>query len=154
MHHLGDKTIVSVIGTFATQYDFPAMLRVAEQLQGRDNVLFLLIGTGSQQAYVQARSHELDNVRVMDWLPHEQMPLAWNASAVTMWALRDEALYRGTIPARFYEALACGTPVVAAQSGTCRVLLDESGAGLTVAPGQVDALRVALEHLLDDVIFV
>jgi glycosyltransferase involved in cell wall biosynthesis len=142
--------IVPVIGTFATQYDFPAMLTVAEQLQARDDVLFLLIGTGSQQEYVEARSRELDNVRLMDWLPHDEMPLAWNASALTMWALRDETLYTGTIPARFYEALACGTPVAAAQAGTCRDLLQESGAGLTVAPGQVDGLRDAVVRLLDD----
>jgi glycosyltransferase involved in cell wall biosynthesis len=149
-HDLGEQKIISVIGTFATQYDFAAMLDVAESLEGRDDVLFLLIGTGSQREYVQQRSQHISSVRLIDWLPHEDMPLAWNASTVTMWAMRDEALYRGTIPARFYEALACGTPVAAAQDGACRQLLEESEAGLVVAPGDVTALANSVTRLLDD----
>jgi glycosyltransferase involved in cell wall biosynthesis len=149
-YNLADKKVISVIGTFATQYDFASMLDVAERLQQRDDVRFMLIGTGSQQAYVQERSQELSNVRLIDWLPHDAMPLAWNASTVTMWAMRDEDLYRGTIPARFYEALSCGIPVVAAQGGACRQLLEESEAGLVVAPGDSAALADNVTRLLVD----
>jgi glycosyltransferase involved in cell wall biosynthesis len=67
-----------------------------------------------------------------------------------MWAMRDEPLYYGTIPAKIYEAYAAGTPIVAAQGGECASLLLESGGGIAVNPADTDGFIQAIERLLDD----
>jgi glycosyltransferase involved in cell wall biosynthesis len=149
-HGLEGDRLVTFIGTFATQYDFDALLDVAARLSGRADVLFALFGDGSQADVIRARLPGLANVRWLGWLSHEDMPLAWAASAVTTWMLRDEPLYRGTIPAKLYELAAAGAPVAAGVGGVGAAMIAAMGAGLTVEPGDVDGLAAAVARLLDD----
>jgi colanic acid biosynthesis glycosyl transferase WcaI len=140
--------IVSFIGTFATQYDFEAFFALTRRFEARADVRFVLIGGGSQAETI-AR-HRRPNVEHIGWIPHNEIPLAWAASRLTCWAMRDEALYRGTIPAKLYEALACGVPVAAAMAGEGANMIAASGGGIAVAPGDLDGLEQAVTRLLDD----
>jgi colanic acid biosynthesis glycosyl transferase WcaI len=148
----GDKKIVSFIGTFATQYDFQVIMDVAARLQARDDTLVVMIGTGSQREYVQTwvESEHMPNFRLIDWLPHDEMPLAWNASTVTYWAMHDHELFTGTLPAKLFEAMACGTPIVTAQSGEVPKILAMSGGGLSVPVGDTAGLVTTIERILND----
>lgn len=148
-HRLGNARIVSFIGTFATQYDFEQQLAVAERLKAREDVLFLYVGTGSQKEFVQERAKQLPNVRLIDWVAHDEIPIVWASSTVNYWSMRPEPLYEGTIPAKLYEAFACGVPVVAAQRGESARLITESGGGLVVEPNDSDSLVEALLSVLD-----
>jgi glycosyltransferase involved in cell wall biosynthesis len=147
-----NKKWVTFLGTFATQYDFDLMLDATEHFVGRDDVGFLIVGTGSQRDKVAAalESGRLPNVQYMEWLAHEEMPLAWNVSYMTYWALRDEPLYYGTIPARTYEVLATGTPIVAAQGGIAADMIRASTGGLIVPPADKDAFIAAMTQVLDN----
>lgn len=151
-YHLGEKRLVTFIGTFATQYDFDIGLDIIAHFKARSDVSFVIIGTGSQRDKVQARiaQGDLPNLTLIDWLHHDEMPAAWAASTLNYWAMRDEPLYYGTIPAKIYEAFACGVPVVAAHGGVFADLLQTSEAGLAVAPGDADGLVAAIARVLDD----
>lgn len=146
------KKWVSFLGTFATQYNFEMTLDIAKHFSGRNDVGFLFIGAGTQGEKVQERiqSGDLSNVRLIDWVSHNEMPLAWNASTINFWAMRDEALYYGTIPAKLYEALSCGTPIAAAQGGEAADIIRKSGGGFVVHPGDKVGLIAMIERLLDD----
>jgi len=151
-HGLSDKKLVTFIGTFATQYDMHAVMDVAQALDQRPDAQVVIIGTGSQRDIVEERlaADRLANARYIDWLEHDAMPLAWNASAINLWAMRDEALYRGTIPAKIFEAWACGTPIAAAHGGELAQMVSDNGAGLVVEPGDTAGLIAIIERLLDD----
>ena len=143
-----DKHLVTFIGTFATQYDFESMFAVIKHLENRDDVQFVLIGSGSQADKVEA--FQAKNLRLIDWISHDEIPAAWAASHLTFWSMRDEALYLGTIPAKLYEALACGVPVAGAIGGAGAQMIQDSGGGLTVAPGDTEGLIEAVTRLLDN----
>jgi glycosyltransferase involved in cell wall biosynthesis len=150
-HHLPEKQMVTFIGTFAKQYDFESLLAVAERLGDRPDTQILLIGSGSQGEYVQQWLSEKNppNLRWIEWLDHADIPAAWNASTVTFWAMRPHPLYQGTIPAKLYEALACGTPIIAATEGISTEMIRESRAGVTVPCGDVDGLVRTICYILD-----
>lgn len=149
-HGLVDKKIVAFVGTFATQYDFEAMLETAQACSDLTDVRFLFIGTGSQRNDVDQwiQRHQLTNVQFIDWLPHEQLPTAWAAMDMAFWAMRPKPLYEGTIPAKLFETLATGTPIVAAHGRECRDLVQRAGAGMIVSPGQTDQLITAVRLLI------
>jgi glycosyltransferase involved in cell wall biosynthesis len=149
-HNIGDQKIVSFIGTFATQYDFELQLNVAETFKHRADVLFVFIGTGSQKDVVLARAKDLPNVRLIEWVEYADMPLAWNISTLNFWALRPEDLYEGTIPAKLFEAFACGIPVVAAQKGEAADIIQQAQGGLVVSTDDQDGLAQAIHRMLDD----
>ncbi len=144
---LQDCQVVACIGSFATQYDFTTLLAAARQLEGRSTLRFLFIGAGSQRESLRDPG---PNVQHIDWLPAAEIPAAWAAADVSCYALREHALYRGTLPARLYESMASGTPVVAAGAGEAARIIRESSAGISVAAGAVDEFAAALVRLLDD----
>lgn len=146
------KKWVSFLGTFATQYDFELCLEVSRAFEGRQDIGFVFIGAGTQGAALKEAlaAGQYPNLKLIDWIRHEEMPLAWNASYLNYWALRDEALYTGTVPAKLFEAMACGTPIAAAQAGAGAALIAEAGAGLTVQPGDKNGLVAAIEKLVSD----
>ncbi len=150
-YQLGNAQLVTFIGTFATQYDFGTMLNVAGQLQSRDDVRFVFIGNGSQGDYFKnaLTQQPLPNIHWLDWIDHEEIPAAWAASYLTFWAMGEHDLYRGTIPAKLYEALACGVPVVAAMDGHGATMIENSG-GITVPCRDVAGLTDAIQRILDD----
>lgn len=147
---LATAKIVSFIGTLATQYDFELMLDAARQL--KDKATILLIGQGSQAEAIrqQIALGGLEHLHWLEWVDYAEMPMVWNAAALTFWAMRNHPLYTGTIPAKLYEALACGIPIVASMSGVGAAMIAESGAGVVVPTGDGTALVEAMCRLLDD----
>jgi glycosyltransferase involved in cell wall biosynthesis len=149
-HGLGDDKIISFMGTFSTQYDFDIMIAIAKHFDQFDGVQILFIGQGSQDAKLREQLDSFSRVKWIRWLDHEQMPLAWNASWLTYWAMRDHPLYHGTIPAKAYEAMACGVPMIAAMAGVTAEIIEQSGAGVTVPPGDVGGLIREIDRVLND----
>ncbi len=150
-HNLTAPKLVVFIGTFATQYDFVLMFEAVASLRDREDVQVVFIGRGSQQAVVEAYLHEerFDHVRWIAWLPHEDIPTAWNTASFTFWAMGPHELYEGTIPAKLFEAMACGVPMVVYARGVMENLLAESDAGIVMPAGGAPAFAEAMQTLLD-----
>lgn len=147
-YSLGEKKICSFIGTLATQYDLDVMVQVATRL-GRDPRLqIVFIGQGSQGEALRRHLEQVADVRWIPWIDFAEVPLAWNASYVTFFALRSHPLYQGTIPAKLFEAMASGVPVLAAMDGVGAKIIEDAGAGVAVPCGDGDGLGRALEEVL------
>ncbi|MCY3719663.1 MAG: glycosyltransferase family 4 protein [Anaerolineaceae bacterium] len=146
-HRLQDCQIVACIGTFATQYDFDILLQAARRLERRADLVFLLIGDGSQRSILRDTAA---NVRHISWLTAEDIPSAWTVADISCFALRKHELHQGALPARLFESLASGTPVVAACAGESARIIRESGGGIAVSPGDVSAFTDAIVQLLDN----
>lgn len=151
-HNLGGARIVAYIGTLGTAYDCLTMLETARRFAERPDVLFVIMGTGTQQQLVGERlaQGDLPNVRWIEWVDYSEIPQAWAATDIAFWALHNHPLHRGAIGTKLYEALACGVPVAVALEGVVADVLAASGAGLAVPFGDVEALALALRRLLDE----
>src|SRR5690606_18431558 len=139
-------------GTFAIQYDFDTMLDVATHFNEREDVQFVFIGTGGQRDKVSARSAQpqLSHARWIGWMDYADMPLAWNASDIAFSAINAHDLYRNTIQAKTYEAMACGVPMAIAVEGITTDILQRSQSGLTVPFQDTAGLIDSITRLLDD----
>jgi glycosyltransferase involved in cell wall biosynthesis len=151
-HRLVGCKTVTFIGTFATQYDFETMLKVARHFTICKGVRFVFVGQGSQEETLRdaLAGGDLPHVYWLKWVGHADMPQVWAASDITFWAMRAQDLYRGTIPAKLYEALAAGTPIVAAAEAVAAKMIADSGGGFAVPFGDADGMIAAIQHLLDD----
>jgi colanic acid biosynthesis glycosyl transferase WcaI len=151
-YDLDDRKILSFISTFTTPYDFDTLLAVAEAFKDREDVQVVFCGGGSQQDRLEAwlATDPMPNVRYLGWIDYADVPAAWAASDVTYLALRDNPLYAGTIPAKFYEVLASGVPLVCAVRGEAARMVEASNGGIVTPPGDVAGLVAGINHLLDD----
>ncbi len=142
----GNRFVAVHVGNMSLTYDLDILLDAAVALP---EILLLFVGGGSKAEAVEAQSlaRGLANVRFLGVLPHEQMPEVWAAADVCLIALGDHSVAGGTRPAKLYEALATGTPVVAAIRGEGAALLNEAGAGIAVPVGDSAAMIAALRTL-------
>ena len=151
-YQLPDQKIISSIGTFALQYDFDALWEVVKKLSSRNDVQIVVIGQGTQGEAVRQRltGEEFSGIHWIDWLDKSEIAQAWNASYLNIWTMRPHDHYKGTIPAKLYEAMACGTPIAAAMEGVGADIVADSGIGITVPCGDIDGLVRAIERFLAD----
>jgi glycosyltransferase involved in cell wall biosynthesis len=151
-YQLGEAKIVAYIGTLGTAYDPITMLETAKRFIDRDDVRFLILGTGTQKQVVSDRlaQGDLPNVRWIEWVDYADIPQAWAATHIAFWGLYNHPLHRGALGTKLYEALASGVPVAVALAGVVADVLRASGAGLSSPFEDVDGLSANIRRLLDD----
>lgn len=78
------------------------------------------------------------------------MPGLLKACDALLVILRDDPLFRITIPSKVYEYMAAGKPVLCSVEGDCADLVAEARCGLVVRPGNGPSLAAAIRQLSRD----
>jgi glycosyltransferase involved in cell wall biosynthesis len=105
---------------------------------------FLFVGQISDELTQQVEAAPTD-AQFLSFKPrHELVELYQQASVCVVPSLWDNS------PNVVYEAMSCGTPVVATRVGGIPELVDEGGTGLLVPPRDERALAEAISRLLDN----
>lgn len=141
-----DGPLFTFVGRFAHEKELEVLLDAWPEIERRSGATLVMAGDGPERAALQARSR---GVRVA-WLPFiaDRVALAdlYAASSVYMATSPHETF--GLSP---LEAMATGTPVLAADGGAVREHVLHSGAGGIFTPGSAGELADrALELLADD----
>jgi D-inositol-3-phosphate glycosyltransferase len=154
----GDQQIVMFVGRVqahkGTHVAVQAMTHLAEREApgASDTVLHIIGGTSGQDGGDElARCHETiglhdltDRVKFFSPLPHHELADHYRAADVVIVPSRSESF--GLVAA---EAQACGTPVVAANTGGLPYVVDASESGLLVDHHDPRAFAVAVGAILD-----
>ena len=118
-----------------------AAARAAPELRLR------IVGSGQLDFLLERRP---DNVEWVRWLEYEQLPreLRRAGAALGIFGTSDKALR--VIPNKAFQALACGTPLLTADTPAARELLVHEQSALLVPPADPTALVDALLRLAGD----
>ena len=126
--------------------DEPPHVLYAGRLSPEKGVLELLAAANGLPLVVVGDGPLREQVpQALGFLPHDELVRRYGRAAVVACPSRREGF--GVVAA---EAMAHGRPVVASAVGGLLDLVVHEETGLLVAPGDVDALRAALERLLSD----
>ena len=108
---------------------------------------FRLVGSGQLEALVRERPA---NVEWVPWVEYERLPdeLHRAGCALGIFGTSDKA--KRVIPNKAFQALACGTPLVTADTPGARELLVDGESALLVPPGDPRALAEALQRIAAD----
>lgn len=106
-----------------------------------------IVGSGQLDELLEQRPA---NVAWEPWIEYERLPEAyWEAGcALGIFGVSGKA--QRVIPNKVYQALACGTPLVTADTPAARELLVDGESALLVPPGDPAALAAALRRLAAD----
>jgi glycosyltransferase involved in cell wall biosynthesis len=112
--------------------------RLAPELQVR------LIGSGQLDKILEDRP---GNVEWVQWVNYEDLPTEyWGAGcALGIFGTSDKA--ERVIPNKAFQALACGTPLITADTPGARELLTDGENALLVPPGNPAALAAAMRRV-------
>jgi glycosyltransferase involved in cell wall biosynthesis len=114
---------------------------------GRADVALALVGTEPASATGRALAGRHPGVRLVGPIPIADVPAYLGAADVVVVPQRDSSDTRGQVPAKLFDAMALGRPVVSTRVSMIPEILE--GCGLLVEPGDVAGLGAAIGHLLD-----
>jgi colanic acid biosynthesis glycosyl transferase WcaI len=122
------------------------ILRAAAMLRD-EPIRFVFLGDGSEKESMvtMASDLRLSNVDFHPPVPRERISSIIASMDVALIPLRTTI--RGSVPSKIYEAMASGVPVLLAANGEAREIVEKTGAGIAVAPGDVDGLSRAIQDL-------
>ena len=126
-------------------------------LQGVETVLaaarlapeirFRIVGSGQQEAELAGRPQ---NVAWTPWVEYEQLPAELHAAGCALGIFGTSGKAGRVIPNKAFQALACGTPIVTADTRAARELLADGVSAILVPPGDPEALAAAVRRLAAD----
>jgi len=151
---LDERPWVGFIGTARDHKGLDDLVAALASLQEAPAPGLFLAGLdATQPSAARLRERALsalgpERLRVVGPFPFTDLPPHVAAPDVVCLPSRDEPAARGQIPAKVFDALAMGRPVVASRVNDLGRILD--GCGVVVPPGDVAALARALDALCRD----
>jgi glycosyltransferase involved in cell wall biosynthesis len=146
------KFVAAYVGTHGMAHGLEVILRAAEQLRDREDIVFVMAGDGAERERLVREKEEmgLRNVLILGQLPKKQMPQLWGLTDVSLVLLRSRPLFGLVLPSKLFEAMGMAKPVILGVRGESQRLLGESGAGLCIEPENAEELAAAVRTLADD----
>jgi glycosyltransferase involved in cell wall biosynthesis len=146
------KFVVLFAGTMGIAQGLDTVLDCARlSRETLPNVLFVLIGGGVDRPRLQQRAEEigLDNVTFLPLRPMETMGEIFALADALIVHLKDDPLFRITIPSKTQAYLYMGKPIIMAVRGDAAALVDQAGAGYLCEPDNPLAMLGAVKSLHD-----
>ena len=138
-----DAFVVSYAGNHGPAQGLDVVIRAAHEIRDVENVRILMVGEGLELPALRdlVRSLGCTNVLIAGPLPHAEMPVVRAASDVQLISLANDHLFAMTMPSKVQAILASGTSAIAIAPGDAAIVVEASGAGWSVTPG--DHLQLA-----------
>lgn len=149
---LAEKFVVSYIGTHGMAHGLETVLKAAEILKSRNDILFLLIGDGAERENLLKKRNEagLENVLMLPQQPKAKMPEFLALSDACMVLLKKRDLFKTVIPSKIFEAMGMERPVILGVEGESREIIEEAGCGICIEPENAEQLADAVLKLSND----
>lgn len=108
-----DKFYVQYAGTMGYVFDYKMVLDVAEKLKDEKNIIFQMIGAGSQkEAFIkEAAARQLDNIDFLPLEPQEMVSDVYSACSVCFIPLK-RGIIGNSVPSKAGLLMECKRPIV------------------------------------------
>ncbi|MBJ6145042.1 glycosyltransferase family 4 protein [Hymenobacter sp. BT559] len=149
-HALGGRKVVLYAGTFGRANDMPTVVAAAEAMAAADPaVTWVFLGHGYYEPLVAAAAARWPGrIRLVGGQPRHAV-FSWFALAdVALVSFLNLPVLDTNSPAKLYDALAVGTPVVVTNQGWTKKLVEEHGCGWYAPAGDAVALATQLQAVL------
>jgi glycosyltransferase involved in cell wall biosynthesis len=118
-----------------------AAARLAPELR------FRVVGSGQLEPLLQDAPA---NVERVPWIEYERLPEELRRAGCALGIFGTSAKAGRVIPNKAFQALACGAPLITADTPAARELLADGESALLVPPGDPEALAEAVRRLAGD----
>ncbi len=149
---LDDKFVVLYAGAMGQANDVYTILRAAQRLRDDARIRFVLFGDGKENANLRAEAERLrlPNLTFAGAAPKTRMPSVVAAADVCLAILMDIPGFRMTYPNKVFDHMAAGRATVLVIDGVIREVIEASGGGIFVRPGDDAELARVLRELSND----
>ena len=151
---LQDKFVVGYSGNLGRAHEFGTILHAAQQLKGRRDIVFLMIGGGHQVTELAklVKSYGMEELfRFVPYQPRDRLKYSLSVADVH-WISLQPTLEGLIVPSKVYGIAAAGRPIIAitAKDGEIARMINGFGCGVVVEPGAARELVETLDRLSGD----
>ncbi|MEO1478995.1 MAG: glycosyltransferase, partial [Bacteroidota bacterium] len=149
-HRLGDRRVVLYAGTLGRANAISETLAALQHLAHRDDLVFCFMGAGFHAETIQAQAERQPNIRLLSPEARHRALAYFKLADLTLVPFLDLPVLGTNAPAKLFDSLAAGTPVVVTNAGWTKHLVETERCGWHVSLADPDVFAVRLEALLDD----
>jgi colanic acid biosynthesis glycosyl transferase WcaI len=136
-------------GTMGVGQALEYVLDAADILRDTPDVKFQFVGNGTEVSRLKdiALGKKLQNVEILPSVRMEEMSTVFNSADALLVHLKQEELFKITIPSKTQAYLYVGRPVIMAVHGESSDIVAQAGAGVCVMPENAEEIAKAVLHL-------
>ena len=144
-----ETKIILYSGNMGEKQGLEIIIDAANRLNKREDMLFLLCGTGSAKNMLEQKARHLDNVKFIPLQPvsllNELLNLAYLHLLPQKAGAEDLVM-----PSKLSNMMASGKPVIATVMGHSQIAKVLDGCGEVVEPGNLESFCEAIVKLIDN----
>ena len=150
---LDGKFVAMYSGNLGLAHRSDEFVEAARRLRDRDDIVFLFVGGGPRLGEVRAakESESLDNIKILDYFPREQLHYSLTLADAHLISMRPE-MTGIVVPCKVFGAMAASRPTLFVGPARCETadVIRHAGCGMTVEPGDAGGLLDAIVRLADN----
>ncbi len=133
---LDGKTVITYVGAHGVANHLIQVIDTAEIMQGKNNVLFQLIGSGMQKDMLkeEVTKRNLTNVKFVDPVPKTEVFKYILASDYGTSVLKKVDTFKTIYSNKTFDYMACKRPILMVIDGVSRKLVEDAKCGVYVEP--------------------
>ncbi len=151
-HDLEGNFVALYAGAHGLSNDLGVVLEAAEQLRDNPEIAIVLLGDGKEKPALrtQAKEMRLNNVHFLPPVSKKGMAAPLAAADACIAILKPIEMYKTVYPNKVFDYMAAGRPVILAIDGVIREVVEAAGGGISVPPGDANALAEAIRSLAEN----
>ena len=146
---LGTRQVVLYSGNLGAKQGAGLIVEAARRLASRDDLVFVICGEGPELAKLKAQAEGLANIQFHPLQPAARLMELLELAAIHLLPQLDAAADL-VLPSKLTNMLLSGRPVIATTLPGTGLYAEVEGCGLTIPPGDAEALAAAIVRLADN----
>tara|TARA_Y100000768_G_C23934431_1_gene661845 strand:+ start:15 stop:1253 length:1239 start_codon:yes stop_codon:yes gene_type:complete len=137
-------------GNIGDAQDFPTIIKAMELIRPQENIRLIVIGEGRRYQWLKdiVKSKNLESkVILLGRFPNTRMPEFFLHADAFLVSLRPHEIFDKTIPGKLQSYLISRKPVIGMLRGDGKNVIENSGCGFNVNPGNHNELYETILHL-------
>jgi colanic acid biosynthesis glycosyl transferase WcaI len=137
-----DAFLLMYAGNHGAAQGLDVVLQAMGQLRNTSDIHLVQVGDGIEKCNLRLLAERIGigSVHLHDVVAQERMPALKSSADLQLVSLRDQALFRLTMPSKLQSKLACAQPVLVCAPGDAARVVEASGAGFAASPGNATNL--------------
>ena len=132
-------------GTMGVSQSLDCVLEAANAVEKElPDVQFTFVGGGIEVPRLRNKASNLSNVQFLDPMPPSEIGTVLANADVLLVHLKDDPIFRITIPSKIQAYLFAGKPILCGVRGDASDLVQKSGSGVSFMPDDSDSLIKAV----------
>ncbi|RAU81581.1 glycosyltransferase family 4 protein [Pontibacter arcticus] len=144
------KKVVLYAGTYGRANDMPTLMQTIESMASDESILFICTGTGYYQPQLQQLASRVPNLLLLPPQPRNEIFPLFQLADISLSPFNNLPILSVNSPAKLYDSLANGTPVIVTNPGWTKALVEKYNCGWYTPAEQPEALAQSIKQILAD----